>query len=120
MELGPLLEGQSHPSEQAARRATRYRFPAAFDVQIDGDSGVLVDLSIGGAQVISSRELEVNHVVTLMLTSDETPTSCEGRIVWSWLEPHVKDRPSSYRAGIAFTRADEAAIEVFIIRSSTS
>lgn len=120
VELGPLLEGPTPPSEQAARRATRYRFPAALDVQIDGDPAVLVDLSVGGAQVISARELEVNHLATLTLTSDETPTSCEGRIVWSWLEPHVKGRPSSYRAGISFTGADEAAIEVFIIQYSTS
>jgi hypothetical protein len=120
VELGALLEGPFRPSEQAARRATRYRFPAGIGVQIDGDPGVLVDLSVGGAQVISSNELEVNHVATVSLISDEIPTSCEGRIVWSWLEPHVKGRPPRYRAGIAFTRADEAAIEVFIIQYSTS
>jgi hypothetical protein len=54
------------------------------------------------------------------LPSDEIPISCEGRIVWSWIEPPEKNRPPRYRAGISFTEVDEAAIEVFIIRYSTS
>ena len=89
-------------------------------MEIDGDAAVLIDLSVGGAQVISAKELEVNHVAKVSLLSDEIPTSCDGRIVWSWVEPHVKGRPPRYRAGIAFIKADEAALEVFIIQYSTS
>ena len=120
VDLGSLLEAPPPMSDQAVRRATRYRFSAAIDVHIDGDAGVLVDLSVGGAQMLCSKELEVNHVARISLLSDEIPISCQGRIMWSWLEPYSKGQPPSHRVGICFTAADEAALEAFIIRYSAS
>ena len=62
------------------------------------------------------RSIEVNRLVNLSLLSDEAHVSCEGRIVWAWLEPHSKGKKLRYRAGIFFTKVDEAAIEDFIGR----
>ena len=53
-------------------------------------------------------------LATLVVVSADPPLSIEGRIVWAMLEPHSKGRPLRYRAGSAFTSADEAAIETFI------
>jgi hypothetical protein len=58
----------------------------------------------------------VNRLVHLSILADEAHVSCEGRVVWAWLEPHSQGRPLRYRAGIAFTKVDDAAIDDFIGR----
>jgi hypothetical protein len=120
VELSSLLDAPTPPTEKATRRATRHRLAKATKVQVDGAAGELVDLSIGGAQLLCSKQPDVNSVVTLSLQSDATPLSCQGRIVWAWLEPHSKGRPLRYRAGILFTAVDEAAIEAYIAKHAAS
>jgi hypothetical protein len=102
------------------RRAKRYSFADKIEVRIDDETklGVLVDLSVNGAQVLFPKELTVNRAITIALLSDEHPISCRGRVVWSFLEPHAKGKSLRYRAGIEFTDADEAVVEAFIIRYS--
>src|SRR5207237_4434981 len=93
--------------------AKRYTFADSVKAQISKESGVLVDLSVTGAQVMWPSELEVNESVTLKLPSEDTPVTCKGKVVWSWLEPKSKGKPLRYRAGILFKDPDEAAIEAF-------
>jgi hypothetical protein len=119
VELTSLLEAPTLPSEQAVRRATRHRLSSAIDVHIDGDAGELFDLSVGGAQVLCPKQPDVNRLVTLSMKADRNTVSCEGRIVWAWLEPHSHGRKLRYRAGISFTKVDEAAIESFISKQSS-
>jgi hypothetical protein len=119
VELTSLLEGPTQPSDQAVRRAKRHRLSTTIKVDIDGDAGELFDLSVGGAQVLCPKQPEVNRLVKLSLTSDANPVSCEGRIVWAWLEPHSHGRKLRYRAGISFTKVDEAAIDTFISTQSS-
>jgi len=119
VELTSLLEGPTQPSDQAVRRAKRHRLSTTIKVDIDGDAGELFDLSVGGAQVLCPKQPEVNRLVKLSLTSDGNPVSCEGRIVWAWLEPHSHGRKLRYRAGISFTKVDEAAIDAFISTQSS-
>ncbi len=106
-------------SEQPVRRATRYVFATPIEVHIDGQVGVLVDLSVGGAQVICEREPDMDHVVTMLLQLDEVPVSREGNVVWVRSESRSEGWPPTHRVGIAFTSVDEAAVETFIIRYST-
>jgi len=120
VELSSLLDAPTPPSEKATRRATRYRLAKTTKVQLDGVAGELVDLSIGGAQLLCPKQPEVNSVVTLSLPSDGPPLPCQGRIVWAWLEPHSKGRPLRYRAGLLFTGVDEAAIEAYIAKYAAS
>jgi hypothetical protein len=89
-------------------------------VKIDRDAGLLVDLSVTGAQVICAASPEVGRVVTLSLLSEEAPCFCQGRLLWARREQTAKGRPFRYRAGIAFTAVDEAAIEAFIERHAVS
>ena len=51
----------------------------------------------------------------MTLPADPKPCVCTGKVVWAKLEAPSKGRPSGYRAGIQFSRADEDAIEAFII-----
>ncbi len=121
VDLASALETKaSPPSEQAGQRATRYTFPPRTKVQLDGDLGVLVDLSVTGAQVICASSPEVGRVVILALLSDQTPCFCQGRLLWAKREPSSKGRLFKYRAGLVFTAIDEAAIQAFIKQHSVS
>jgi hypothetical protein len=121
VDVGPLLDTTPPPpSPLAGQRAKRYGFPAATNVKIDREGGLLVDLSVTGAQVICRTSPEVGRIVTLTLISDETPCFCEGRLLWARREQTAKGRPFRYRVGLVFTAADEQAIEAFIKRHSVS
>ena len=121
VDLGSLLDTTaSPPSEQAGQRAKRCEFPARTKVQIDREAGVLVDLSITGAQVILATSPEVGRIVTVTLLSDETPCFGQGRLLWARRERPSKGRPFQYRVGFVFTAVDEAAIQAFIKRHSVS
>jgi chromosome segregation ATPase len=106
-------------ASRSRRGASRYTF--AMDIAIDfGDeAGALLDLSISGAQVILSRQLEQGCTGKFSLTSDEVPVSGMGRVVWSQLDPDLEGQALRYRTGILFTAVEAAAVEAFIIRYST-
>jgi hypothetical protein len=48
-----------------------------------------------------------------------TPVTCSGKVVWTRLEPMAAGQPLGYRAGVHFTKSDEAAIEAFAARHAT-
>jgi len=115
VDLGSLLDAKSSkPTEQAGKPATRHVFKPTPKVKINRDAGLLVDLSLTGAQVICANSPDVGQIITLSLLSEEAPCSCEGRLLWARREQTAKGKPFRYRAGIAFTSADQADIEAFI------
>jgi hypothetical protein len=121
VDLVPALETpKSTHSEQAEQRAKRYEFPARTKVHIDREAGVLVDLSVTGAQLICATSPQVGRIVTLTLLSDEAPCFCQGRLLWARREQTPKGRPLRYRVGLAFTSVDEAAIRAFIKQHAVS
>ena len=99
----------------AVRMATRFRFHEQIDVQINGGTGVLVDLSVDGCQVLADAALRPNQAVKVQLPLEPTPVTCSGKVVWAKLEAPLNGRPSRYRAGVQFSRADDDAIETLII-----
>ncbi len=119
VDLGSALDlAASPPSDQAGQRAKRHGFPARTKVHIGRQAGVLVDLSVTGAQVILATSPEVGLIVTVTLPSEETPCFCQGRLLWARREQPSKGRPFQYRVGLVFTAVDEAAIQAFIERHS--
>jgi chromosome segregation ATPase len=114
-ELADMLATKSAPFKPT-RVASRYSFGSGVKVEIDGRIGALIDLSTTGAQVLSPEPLDDGHETDLRLISEEIPTVCRGRIMWSRIEPKSPRQPLRYRVGILFTRADVGAIEAFIIR----
>ena len=89
-------------------------------MQVDRDPALLVDLSVTGAQVIFAAPPEVGRIVTVALLSDETPSFCQGRLIWARREQTAKGRPFRYPTGIAFTAIDDAAIQAYITRHAVS
>jgi hypothetical protein len=55
-------------------------------------------------------------VVKVSLPDTKTAIACTGKVVWARLEPARAGRPLGYRAGLSFTKRDEAAIEAFMVR----
>ncbi|HEV3061122.1 MAG TPA: PilZ domain-containing protein [Vicinamibacterales bacterium] len=117
-DLSSMLEQRASP--QPVRAASRYSFAARIAIEFDGEAGILVDLSTGGAQVLSSRALEQDREGVLVVRSAEVPLTCGARIVWTRLDPNSHGRPLRYRAGVRFAPVDAAAVEAFIIRYSGS
>jgi hypothetical protein len=88
------------------------------EVQIDGLLARLIDLSITGAQILSSTALKPNRVVTLKLQAGDSLVSCKAKIMWSQLEPAAGGE-LWYRAGISFTNPDQAALKTFLDSRAT-
>ena len=115
VDLGSMLPATPEPAVvRGAVPAARHAFKPPRRVRIDREGGLLVDLSVSGAQVICATPPETGRIVTLALLSDDAPCFAQGRLLWSRREQTAKGRPYRYPAGIAFTAVDEAALQEFI------
>jgi CheY-like chemotaxis protein len=81
------------------------------NVRIDGAVVDVVDLSLGGAQIVSSRVLPPGKSVQVWLRSEAEAIRCEAEIVWSGFEIIGEGEAPSVRAGINFINADRGALE---------
>ena len=97
--------------EQGTRGTPRVTIARGVEVLIDGNAAVLVDLSIGGAQVLSATVLKPNQRVRVTLTDARGTVRINGSIAWATFEI-----PPRYRAGIEFLGGDSAAIEAYALR----
>jgi hypothetical protein len=116
----PKLKEEPEAGWVAVRMAARYGFDSPISVQVNGNPSQLCDLSVGGCQVLSLTPLKPNQAIKVLLPAEPKPTMCTGKIVWAKLEAPALGRPAGYRAGVQFTRPDEAAIEAFIARQPAS
>ena len=115
----PKKKSASAKVYSAVRQNPRQAFSNALGVQIDGEAALLVDLSVGGAQVLSCSALKPAKNVKMLLPSSNQPVLCRGRIVWARLEPTMPGKPIRYRAGMTFTGADQAAVQTFMTRHAS-
>jgi hypothetical protein len=54
-----------------------------------------------------------------VLLPSKPPLTCAGKVVWTRLEPMGVGQPLGYRAGVRFTKPDEAAIDAFASSRAT-
>lgn len=87
------------PSYPIARRAPRRRV-SGVDAEIDGQRVTLIDLSIGGAQVLSAVALRLDQHVRIVWADS---IAIDAKVVWVTLEMTPAPR---YRAGIEFVAVD--------------
>jgi len=78
---------------------------------IDGSAAILVDLSVGGAQVLSATVLKPNQRVRLTLTDQHASIRLNATVAWATFEI-----PPRYRAGVEFVGGDSAAVEAYALR----
>ncbi len=102
------------------RRAPRFRIRPGVELQLDGNPAAVVDLSTGGAQVISPTVLRPNQKVRISLPNEDFLLRFRGAVAWAKFElPKAPAQAPQYRAGVEFSDADAAAVDSVIHRNRT-
>jgi PilZ domain len=101
-------EGVESLDEQGTRSSPRVPIAEGIEALIDGNPATLIDLSAGGAQVVSTTVLKPNQHVRVTLSDRRGVLRLNGTIAWATFEI-----PARYRAGLKFLDVDSAAIEAY-------
>jgi PilZ domain len=109
VEKAPVIEFRG------TRRAPRYRIAGTLDALVDGTQASLVDLSVIGAQVVSSIVLKPNQRVRMSLQDQGGAIRFNASVAWASFEIPPNSGPR-YRAGLEFIDADPAAIDAYCSR----
>ncbi len=100
------VEPQVHLDWRGTRRHPRFRMRDGVVAQIDGKDAVVVDLSAGGAQVVSAATLRPNQKLRVSLPL-EPDARVRATVAWASFElPKGPSAAPRYRAGIEFTDDD--------------
>ena len=98
--------------QRGTRRAPRVSMANGVDVQIDGNPASLVNLSLIGAQVVSTTILKPNQRVRVALADAARSMRIGAAVAWASFE--MPQGAARYRAGIEFLDADQEAVARFI------
>jgi hypothetical protein len=99
---------------RGTRRAPRFRMAEGTEVQVDGTTAALVDLSIVGAQIVCAAHLRPKQQVRMILGDDLGLAKFNATIAWVSFE--IPKGVSRYRAGVAFNDAEPTAVDAFCKR----
>ena len=106
--------GEARPVDwHGTRRVTRTPVRAGVEIQLDGNTATVVDVSTIGAQVLSPTILRPNQKVRVSVTDDEVVLRFRGTIIWAKYELAGAGGRPMYRAGIEFVDSDGAALARF-------
>jgi hypothetical protein len=100
------------------RRVPRIRMRQGIDVQIDGATASLVDLSTMGAQVLSTTVLKPRQRVRVVLAVEPYLIRAIGTVAWALFEIPRGGLPPHYRAGLEFSSADPEPLLQFCIEQA--
>jgi hypothetical protein len=89
-----------------------------IDVQIDGSTAALVDLSTMGAQVLSTTVLKPRQRVRVILAVEPYLIRAIGTVAWALFEIPKSGMPPHYRAGLEFSSADPEPLLQFCIEQA--
>ena len=109
-----VVEAAPRPLDwHGTRRAQRYRVRHGVEIQIDGNTVSVVDMSVVGVQVLSPTILRPNQKVRISIPNDDFVMRFRGAVAWAKFElPKPTDAPR-YRAGLEFSDADPEALDEF-------
>ena len=100
-----------------SRRAPRFKVDAEMQVIIDGNPARVVDLSMVGAQVISTASLRPNQRIRMSLGGDQG-LRFNAAVAWASFE--LPAEGPRYRAGVNFQDANAAVITRLLETITTS
>ena len=110
--LTPAAGGTAVLDEHGTRGAARAEMSAPIEIALDGRPAYLIDLSPGGAQVLTALALKPGQRVRLALPAGARPLRCSATVQWAKFEmPREGPR---YRAGVKLLDADASAIAAHI------
>lgn len=101
--------------QTGTRRAQRFKIAGRVNVLIDGNNALLVDLSIIGAQVVSSTVMKPNQRVRVSLSDEEGTIRVRASVAWASFEIPSGGNPR-YRAGLEFADASAESLEPYCTR----
>ena len=107
-----VAEAPPAPHRTGVRQTPRFDVDRKIDVLVDGNTALLVNISVAGAQVVSVSALRPNQRVRVSLTDPERPLRFSGVVAWANFE--IPQEGPRYRAGIQFTDASPDAVARFI------
>jgi hypothetical protein len=93
------------------RRAPRYAVPSACEALVNGASTALVDVSVAGAQLISSEVLRPAQQVRVVLAGESDGIKLQGAIAWSMFERSRETGTTYYRIGVEFADPEPQVLE---------
>jgi PilZ domain len=97
------------------RREARVRVTRGVTVLIDGNPAVLVDVSAGGAQIVSDLVLRPNQRIRIALPGAGALPRFSGVVAWALFE--MTSGSPRYRAGVQFLDADAGTVRAFAERN---
>jgi hypothetical protein len=95
----------AHLDWRGTRRHPRFRMKDGIVLQIDGKDATVVDLSEGGAHVVSASVLRPNQKVRVSLPL-EPDARLRATVAWASFELPKGSSGPRYRAGIEFNESD--------------
>ena len=101
----PPTTGTAHIDWRGTRRHPRFRMKDGIIAQIEGKDATVVDLSEGGAHVVSSSVLRPNQKVRISLPL-EPDAKLRATVAWASFELPKGSSGPRYRAGIEFNDSD--------------
>ena len=100
-----------------SRRAPRFKVISEMHVVIDGNPARVIDLSMIGAQVVSSTSLRPNQRIRVSLESDQR-VRFNAAVAWATFELPIEG--PRYRAGIHFHDPNSDVLTRLLETMSTS
>ena len=111
--LTHVVEGAPPVPMTGTRRAPRFKLPDGVKVRIDGSPASLVNLSVIGAQVLSSTVLKPNQRGKFAFVDNAEKTKpMPYSVAWASLE--ILGGSLRYRAGVEFSDPDTTIVQRFI------
>lgn len=98
--------------EHGTRTAPRFPMPETLEVSLDGRPARLVNVSLGGAQIVTTLALKPSQRVRLALPGGARPLRVSAAVQWATFE--MPKEGARYRAGVRFLDANGDAIAQFI------
>jgi hypothetical protein len=105
----------SHPLDYCGTRlAPRFVVGEDVNVVVNGERGLLINVSATGAQVVAPVRLRPQEPLRLSLVDDTAEVRLRAVVAWSVVEP-ARDA-LQYRAGVEFIDADAYTVDQFCVR----
>jgi hypothetical protein len=100
----------------STRRAPRFLVIDPLQAAVESSKANLVDLSVLGAQVVSTPALRPNQMIKIALPDEDETLLATAHVVWAYFEKPAGAQDPQYRVGLEFTQAASEALEDYCHR----
>jgi hypothetical protein len=97
------------------RRSPRYPVAQGATAVVNGEPAALVNLSVGGAQVLARDILRPMQHVRVALPDENDEIRVRATIAWSMFEQCHQTRATHFRAGVEFLDGNMGALENYCL-----